>query len=593
MTQVGICIDIIEYLPADFNFENFTFIFTSEGKDFEKEISYLNKNQICHKTTVGKKNIKYSVKATKNASLIGLGELVIPSSVLIKKESIFDKTCSINMTDSVKRVLFGNTSGSNNLKLNIHFTLQYIEKEEKTKTSIKTSIATSSSKKEDKGKSCTPKASTNKGKQIKLTGNTNQNFNPNKDSVKKTIQKKLTSDFKRQRESSKPKVHTITSPVINMKLKAQQISKEKETYGKEIKDPEEDPNDLSVMDEELNKPLAKVGEDFTEYINTFSRNNPVEKLNDFTDVQEALKYTKNIIDQLLDYQLKYYDLLKNSVDTHHKFNELLTKYTEKYRYIIKKMNRLNDEKNKNDMKKDMVVNIHRTDNNNLKQIIPLKKKELDLYKNMYSIHLDEEEVKNYSTEKMKHLEEKKVNDDKTQTLLIKVLSNVAARFGPLGKILTKSNSTEPERNNLKCVANKFNLPYNDTSSKQNTDNNVESKENEINNDNIEKFEFVSTNKPDDIDQKLEKYLKYFYSQRKFPKIIFKKTSPNNYEYGSQKVMIKIEGDAIRVRYVGGYLLLDKFIETNSHVEESKKKIANQKASSTNSAKKRKNETKKK
>ena len=50
-------------------------------------------------------------------------------------------------------------------------------------------------------------------------------------------------------------------------------------------------------------------------------------------------------------------------------------------------------------------------------------------------------------------------------------------------------------------------------------------------------------KPDKIDKKLENYLKYFYSKRTFPKIFFKKTSTNNYEYGTQKVMIKIEGES--------------------------------------------------
>ena len=71
-------------------------------------------------------------------------------------------------------------------------------------------------------------------------------------------------------------------------------------------------------------------------------------------------------------------------------------------------------------------------------------------------------------------------------------------------------------------------------------------------------------------------MKYLYSQRTFPKIVFKKLSSNNYEYGSQKVMVKIEGDSIRVRFIGGYSLIDKFIEVNSVLEESKelKKKAN-------------------
>ena len=71
-------------------------------------------------------------------------------------------------------------------------------------------------------------------------------------------------------------------------------------------------------------------------------------------------------------------------------------------------------------------------------------------------------------------------------------------------------------------------------------------------------------------------MKYFYSKRTFPKVLFKKTSTNNYEYGTQKVMVKIEGDTIRIRYVGGYLLIDKFIELNAATEEKKVKKQNEK-----------------
>ena len=74
-----------------------------------------------------------------------------------------------------------------------------------------------------------------------------------------------------------------------------------------------------------------------------------------------------------------------------------------------------------------------------------------------------------------------------------------------------------------------------------------------------KWEYVSTNKPDLVDIRLENYLKLFYENRTFPKIVFKKLSSNNYEYGTQKVMVKIESDTIKIRYVGGYLLIDKFI----------------------------------
>ena len=91
---------------------------------------------------------------------------------------------------------------------------------------------------------------------------------------------------------------------------------------------------------------------------------------------------------------------------------------------------------------------------------------------------------------------------------------------------------------------------------------------------VDKFEYILLNKPDDIDIKIELFLKQFYiNHHNIPKIVLKKTSKNNYEYGTQKIMIKLEGEAIRVRYMGGYLLLDKFIEVNAPLEENKKKTS--------------------
>ena len=58
-------------------------------------------------------------------------------------------------------------------------------------------------------------------------------------------------------------------------------------------------------------------------------------------------------------------------------------------------------------------------------------------------------------------------------------------------------------------------------------------------------------------------------------------------------MIKIEGDTIRVRHVGGYLILDKFIELNAANEEKKLKKINEKNKNTSIATKKKDNNQKK
>ena len=58
-------------------------------------------------------------------------------------------------------------------------------------------------------------------------------------------------------------------------------------------------------------------------------------------------------------------------------------------------------------------------------------------------------------------------------------------------------------------------------------------------------------------------------------------------------MIKIEGDTIRVRHIGGYLILDKFIELNAANEEKKLKKINEKNKNTSIATKKKDNNQKK
>ena len=120
-SYVGITIDIIDYYPKDLDYSSYSFIFLSEINNFEREISFINANQICQKIPLtSKKEIKYSIKVLKDDSLIGLAEFIIPNNIIYRKEKIFDKICPINMTESTKKILFGNSNNSLALKIAIH-----------------------------------------------------------------------------------------------------------------------------------------------------------------------------------------------------------------------------------------------------------------------------------------------------------------------------------------------------------------------------------------------------------------------------------------------------------------------------------------
>ena len=571
MAFLGITIEILDYFPQNFNFDYFSFIFISESKDFEKEISFLNKNPIFQKIPIPKKNLKYSIKVTKNNSLVGISDLIIPPNIFSKKESSFDKICQITMTDSIRRLIFGN-SLPNTIKINIHSSFQYLEKGEKF---IKPAASNLSLKKEEK-RSSTPKKLENNLKKMKFGGNSNTYLKLNKEE-KKAMNKKLTEDFKK-RSNSKPHTNNLSSGGLPLNVKNKtnpyQISKEKEVIAtnqkKEKKEVKEELDDTSLIDEDLKNPVDNISSEFFDFIPNFEKQYPLEKLNEFIDPYEMINYTKNIINELLNYQLTYYTILSNSVNLNHKFNELLIKYNEKYRLTLKKINRIEEENTKNEIKNEIITDVHRNDFNNLKQILPLKQSELELYKEMYSVNLDENELQKYSDEQMKQMEEKKSKDANTQLLLIRVLKNIYNKYGPLNKLLNQSNSNEKEINNIINLSVKYNLPISEEVFENN-----------------EEFEYVSSNNPDDIDKKIEKLLKNLYSQKRLPKIIFKKISNNNYEYGTQKVTIKVEGDSIKVKSIGGFISLEKFIENNAVLEDGKVKNSGSKNSLNQNKKKKK------
>ncbi len=121
---------------------------------------------------------------------------------------------------------------------------------------------------------------------------------------------------------------------------------------------EDDPNDTSELDEEIAQPIQLLDNEFTEFMSKFIEKNPLEQLSQFKDINEMLIYTKNVIDKLLCYQQEYYERLKSSMILNHRLNELLLKYNEKYRNIVKKVHR-NEETNSNNIKKDAVIKIHK------------------------------------------------------------------------------------------------------------------------------------------------------------------------------------------------------------------------------------------
>jgi hypothetical protein len=599
-----ITLEISDFFPQNFPFDNFCFIFTSDSHDFESEIYYLSKNQITHKTPLLKKDIRYSIKILRNDSLIGISDFIIPSMLFMRKENFFEKICMINMTDSTKRLLFGNLSPSNNLRINIRAKITYMQgqanKNNKKIFSPKSNSGINSKKNIGEG---SPKI--NNGNNVynaNANNINNQNNNINNSNFVFNKQQILMSKKVPLMKSSQNNNNTNNNINIgnrynknnNMNmadiiLQQQQQNINPNNNQKNIlpknnffqknsnrekgQSPapgqqkiEEDPADTSVIYPEISNPIQPIDEEFTEFMQKFIEKNPLEQLNQFNDINEMMIYTKNVIDKLLCYQQEYYERLKTSVSINNRLNEILVKYNEKYRNIVKKIHRLNEETNSNDMKKDAVINVHRTENSNLKQIIPLKMKELKLYQEMYGegikdILLAKKENEKENNDINANIDKSNELNEKKKNVLMKLLKNCVNNYGPFDTLfnkesLEKINSNEKQKNILEKI-------------KQEID------DNNKNNNEKNKLEFVISENPDDLDIKLNQYLTSIYSENRLPKINFKKLNENLYQYGSQQVSVIEEDNVIKIKHDEGTLLLDNFIEINAQAEEEKMMQVNQ------------------
>ena len=68
-----------------------------------------------------------------------------------------------------------------------------------------------------------------------------------------------------------------------------------------------------------------------------------------------------------------------------------------------------------------------------------------------------------------------------------------------------------------------------------------------------------------VDAKLAEYINN-YPDRQRLKIMFMRESAGVYEFGSRRVMIKVERDKIQIKVGGGYLSIDEFLDQYTPIE---------------------------
>ena len=455
--SIGISIDIIDYYPKDFDYMAYTFIFISEENNFEREISFINSNQICHKILyTNKKDIKYSIKVLKDESLIGISELSIPNQVIFKKEKIYDKICSINMTDSMKKILFGNSSNSIALKIGVHCTFQYLEekknvinvitKKENKKIPNKGKI----SNKKEKLKIFTPTHQRDKNfkniqnSTISLKNDNSMIINTHyrkSDSFILEKNSKIPNNKKHKRTFSLEKQDPNISKIKSLKNKILYKKENKNTFTEINKDNINDKTKYETIDKnkDKNNDIIELKDDFEYFLNE-----NIKKMNFLDNINELNNLTNNTIKKILDYQKKNYELIKEKINSINQTKEQYIKVNEKYKQNLSTKNKLIEKINEYDIQKELLLNKEKEISLQNKEFSELKNIESNIIKEIYS---NINQNQNYN--------ENDKNKTENFSLLFKVLKIITKKYGPLQNLFTQTNSIESQRTTMKNLLFKY------------------------------------------------------------------------------------------------------------------------------------------
>ena len=359
---------------------------------------------------------------------------------------------------------------------------------------------------------------------------------------------------------------------------------EDENYNSEYKDE----NDISLCQSELlnnnnieNNKNEKLENDLCIVYNMLFNNiDNFDQL--YIKKNKNKKEFKNNIFNSINLFIKFHELINVKILILQNKNKILKNiYKEnalKKKNIIKKQNKLIQKNLENNLNLFIRVNIDKTLNNSIKnKIIQTRKNEYKIFENIFNFQFFEnkQNFNNIMTDKEKI------------DLFLKVIQILIQNFGNISQIY---EDDEDNKIRLKALFFRYNIKEKEELNQYNMniinmnlnalvnneinkiksikevdedkeeDNTDEENEEEINN---------NDNNNDNMEKKIEDILLNEYNNKKNVKIKFEKINHFQYKYGTQKIIVKFENDEIFVQFGNGYITLDKFIERNEPIEETK------------------------
>lgn len=471
-----------------------------------------------------RKDTRFTIKISRNGSLIGVSEIIIGQLLFIKREENYAKTVTIAMTESVKKSLFGNAVTNTWLKISVKGKLTYSDQ------------ALTQPNQGGRSSSCKPMPA--------KTSISNQNGNKYKLSV--------VNNSPGKGKCNRPSCIPGPEPVPNLDISLSKVD--------------------SLFEENHLDEFENIEKSLNEFVVEF--NNYVK-----TEDSESFEKAKNIIMKLFELQRIYYGQFNRAVQTNRHLKELLVKYNEKYRTFFKKTNRLKEALESNTIKNTNTSLVNKEENKRIIEVLKINKAELEMYKLLFRLVYTDYDLRKFK-------EEKELNNGETEKKsLLKAIEILAKDPKKIEKIPQEKriyfsyicskyginfeeqiNSAPQEGVNRQSLGvqngPQSGVPNYENVNKMTLDDDDDTTPSPVENKNSiagqqpqkKKLSIVESSVADHTDQKIDNFLVDFYAKKRMSQVPFRRLSEGNYEFGTQKVMIKVEGETIR-----GILFIFNFI----------------------------------
>ncbi len=149
----------------------------------------------------------------------------------------------------------------------------------------------------------------------------------------------------------------------------------------------------SIFNDEHVADFDAVDKTLNEFIEEFNKDR--SEFYEETDETLLTEKAKNLIPKLFELQKIYYSQFNKANSTNKQLKELLIKYNEKYRTIVKKSNRLREALESNNIRNELTTFLNKEENKRVVNTLNLNRCELDTFKKLFKIDQSNVEMQKF------------------------------------------------------------------------------------------------------------------------------------------------------------------------------------------------------